>query len=65
MVSRDDSCLFAFGKNLKKFHFYSRTPLYGHPFSTDTSLLRTGFFVLRESPYIFSIKFNWLNTDTR
>ena len=64
MVCRDDSCLFAFGKNLKKFHYYSQTPLYGHPLSTDTSLLWTGFFVPVESPYIFS-KFNWLNTDTR
>ena len=64
MVCRDDSCLFAFGKNSKKFHYYSGTPLYGHPLSTDTLLLRTGFFVPGESPYIFS-KFNWPNTDTR
>ena len=27
---------------------YSRTALYGHPPNTDTSLLRTVFFVYRE-----------------
>ena len=41
MVCRDDSCLFAFGKNLKKFHYWSRTQLYGHPlmWTMDTCFL--------------------------
>ena len=32
---------------------YSRTPLYGYPLYTDTSLLRTVFFVPGENPYHF------------
>ena len=36
----------------------------GHPLKIDTSLLRTVFFVVGESPYIFS-KFNPPNTVTR
>ena len=32
---------------------YSRKPLYGYPLYTNTSLLRTVFFVPGESPYHF------------
>ena len=56
-----DSCVgYAFWDNETE---YTRTPLYGHPLNTDTSLLLTVFFAPKESPYIFS-KFNPLNTDT-
>ena len=46
-------------ENVTEFK-YSQTPLYGHPRNTDTSLLRTIFLV--PSSYIFSNKFNPLNT---
>ena len=42
---------------------YSGTPLYGHPFNTDTRFLRTVLFVPTKSLYIFSY-ISPLNTDT-
>ncbi len=45
-------------------HWYSGTPLYGHPLNTDTPVLRTVSLVPTKTSYIFS-KINPLYTDTR